>query len=184
MADVTLGQDTVLGIFDSRESANNAVEALREKGFQPKDFSIITREQDEVTEGGDSVGDAMAEGAAGGAVTGGALGALAGLLVGVGALALPGIGALFIGGPLAAALGLTGAAATTASGALTGALAGGLVGGLVGLGVPEEEARHYEERIKEGAVLLAVPTVLDGNEVDVAQIMQSSGASQTRLLES
>lgn len=36
------------------------------------------------------------------------------------------------------------------------AAAGGLVGGLVGLGIPEYEAKAYEERIKKGGFLMAV----------------------------
>ena len=67
------------------------------------------------------------------------------------------MGAILIGGPIAAALGLSGAAGLAASGAATGILAGGLVGGLSSLGVPEERARMYEEDIRRGGVLLAVP---------------------------
>jgi gas vesicle protein len=54
-------------------------------------------------------------------------------------------------------LGLTGAAATTVSGAVTGALAGGIVGALTCIGIPEESAKYYEDIIKKGAIILAVP---------------------------
>lgn len=106
---------------------------------------------------------------------------LAGLLVGIGAIAVPGIGALFIGGPLAAALGLSGAAATTVSGAATGALAGGLIGALLGLGVPEEDARIYEERIKEGGILIAIPS-RTGDEARAMDILEDTGADQVRAI--
>ena len=114
-----------------------------------------------------------------GATTGGMIGGIAGLLVGIGAITIPGLGAILIGGPLAAALGLTGAAATTVTGALTGALAGGLVGGLVGLGVPEEDARVYEDRVKSGAILVAVP-LRDANEESVRGILEDNGAERVR----
>jgi uncharacterized membrane protein len=178
---MALNQDTVLGLFENRDAADRAIALLQERGFSPKDISIITRDE-QVNGEGDDTGNHVAEGALSGATTGGVIGALAGLLVGIGAIAVPGIGGLLVGGPLAAALGLTGAAATTATGAMTGALAGGLVGGLVGLGVPEDEARQYEERVKEGAVLLAVPA-MEGNDAgDARQLLTDSGASQVRLL--
>ena len=41
-------------------------------------------------------------------------------------------------------------------GAAAGATAGGVVGALVGLGIPEYEAKAYEDRIKKGGYLVAV----------------------------
>lgn len=171
----------LLGIFENRSAADAAVTDLETAGFNAKDISIVMKGE-EVTDGeGETRGESAAEGALSGATTGGVIGGVAGLLMGIGALTIPGVGALLIGGPLAAALGLTGAAATTVSGALTGAAAGGLIGGLVGLGVPEEEAKVYEERIKEGAILLAVPTS-DENEDDARRILEEQGASQVRAV--
>jgi hypothetical protein len=172
-----------LGIFSDRMVADRAVDDLQESGFNPKDISIIMKDQ-VVTGSGETTGkgEQVAGGAVSGATTGGVVGGIAGLLIGIGALTIPGVGALLIGGPVAAALGLTGAAATTVSGALTGALAGGLVGALVGLGIPEEEAKVYEQRISEGAVLVAVPsTGSDGMEARV--ILERHGAEQTRFIE-
>jgi hypothetical protein len=48
------------------------------------------------------------------------------------------------------------------------ATAGGLVGGLVGLGIPEIEAKRYEERLKSGNYVIAVDAD-DHNEVDRAK---------------
>lgn len=183
MADINLTQDTVLGVFADRDAAERAITNLQDKGYNPKDISIVVKDTHTAEELGDSTGANVADGAASGAVTGGVVGALAGLLVGIGALAIPGIGGVLIGGPLAAALGLTGAAATTATGALTGALAGGLIGALVSLGVPEEEARVYEDRLKEGAVLLAVPVQGSDEDVDASQLLNDYGATQVRVLQ-
>ena len=170
---------TVIGVFADKPAAESAVSELESAGYNPKDISIVMRSTDGGTVTQDAGGD-VASGAVSGATTGGVIGGLAGLLIGIGALTIPGIGALLIGGPIAAALGLGGAAATTVSGAVTGALAGGLVGALVNLGIPEEEARVYEQRIKEGAILVAVPTRDGEKENEAKDILQSHGADQIR----
>lgn len=172
---------TVLGIFSNRDEANDAVEALRKADYKPADISIVMKEGEEKEEVVESTGEHVVKGATSGAVTGGVIGGIAGLLIGIGAIAIPGVGALLIGGPLATALGLTGAAATTVSGAVTGVLAGGLVGALVGLGVPEEQAKVYEERIREGGILLAV-SAKDGKEDEVLKMMEEHGATEARVI--
>lgn len=168
----------VLGIMPNREHANMAIDDLQERGYNPKDMSIIVKDgenEDITTTTG--AGEKVATGTVTGATTGGIVGALAGLLVGVGALAIPGFGAVLIAGPIAAALGLTGAAATTVSGAITGILAGGLVGALVNLGVPEREAKIYEEKLKQGSVLLGVPVEAQ-NRDEVMSILKNHFADQ------
>lgn len=173
----------ILGVFDNRDQVEMAINELKNLGFDPKDISIIMKDREEAADVAQDTGSRVAGGAASGATTGGILGALAGLLVGIGAITIPGIGALLIGGPIASALGLTGAAATTASGAMTGALAGGLVGGLTGLGVSESEARNYENRIKQGSILLAVPVSPETNQSQqVMDIMRNNNADQINVI--
>jgi hypothetical protein len=172
----------VLGVFSEKLDAEDAIQELEDHGFNPKDMSIIMKDRAEGEAFAQNTGTNVAEGALTGATTGGVLGALAGLLVGIGAVTIPGIGAIFIAGPIATALGLTGAAGTTVSGALTGILAGGLVGGLMGLGVPEEDAKVYEDRIKAGAILLAVPAS-EVNEAEIKDIMDAYQADQIRVID-
>ncbi len=172
----------VLGMFNLRDNAEEAISELESLGYNPKDISIMMQDRGEAREIGDSTGANVAEGAIGGATTGGALGAVAGLLIGIGAIAIPGIGGLLIGGPLATALGLSGAAASTLSGAATGAVAGGLLGALMGLGIPEDDARYYEEGIKSGGILVAVPT-FTGREEEAAMVLTDFDATQVRTLE-
>jgi uncharacterized protein (TIGR02271 family) len=87
-----------------------------------------------------------------------------GLLAGVGALAIPGIGPIIAGGTLA----------STLAGAGIGAAAGGLLGALVGLGVPEDDARHFDEGFQAGGVLV---TVNAGSRADEArECLYGSGA--------
>lgn len=168
---------TVFGVFKTRSEAEDAISDLKADDYNPKEISVIMRDQNEREEvtrdtgAGDALGNTSA-----GAVSGGVIGGIAGLLVGIGTIAIPGIGAILIGGPVAAALGLSGAAATTVSGAVTGALAGGLVGALTSLGVSEDEARTYEERVKGGAILLAVPA-RNGEEDQVISLFEDNGAT-------
>jgi uncharacterized membrane protein len=54
------------------------------------------------------------------------------------------------------------------SGAGIGAATGGIVGGLIGLGIPEIEAKRYENKLKSGNYLLAVH-YHDGDEKDRAK---------------
>src|ERR1041384_357839 len=106
------------------------------------------------------------EGATTGAATGGATGGVIGLLAGIGALAIPGVGPLIAAGPIMAAL----------SGAAVGAATGGVVGGLIGLGIPEIEAKRYEEKLKKGNYLIAVHTD-ESEDVDRAKdIFKTAGA--------
>ena len=94
----------------------------------------------------DETGTYAADGAATGAATGGILGGLGGVLAGIGALAIPGIGPIIAAGPIVA--GITGAAA--------GAGVGGLAGALIGMGIPEEEANHYNDYFHEGKILVLI----------------------------
>jgi uncharacterized membrane protein len=62
-------------------------------------------------------------------------------------------------------------------GAFAGATAGGAVGVLVGVGIPEDEAKLYEERLKKGGLLVSVHTQTR-EEVDRARaIFQQTGAT-------
>lgn len=173
--------DLVLGIFATRDTADDAIDDLKDAGYDPKDISIVMRDSEGAQQVETGDGSNITGGAASGAVTGGVIGGLAGLLIGIGAIAIPGVGAFLVGGPLAAALGLTGAAATTATGAATGALAGGLLGALMGLGIPENEARVYEERINKGAILVAVPAE-PRDKGDAKAILTDNGAEQIKVV--
>lgn len=96
------------------------------------------------------VGNKADDGAKAGAVSGGALGGLTGLLVGLGLLAIPGIGPVMLAGAGATVI------ATALSGTAIGSVAGGLLGALIGLGIPEERAKAYHERIARGEYLVMV----------------------------
>jgi hypothetical protein len=142
----------VVGVFRTEDDAIDAIKELRSKGYTEDDISVIAQDKKEVKHIHEETGTKAPEGAATGMATGGILGGLGGLLLGAGALAIPGIGPIVAAGPIAAALG----------GAAVGAGAGGIVGALVGLGIPEKEAKEYEEAVEGGDILVLV----DANEVD------------------
>lgn len=164
---------TTIGVFEARGKAESAIEELRSLGIADADISYIYS----VTEESANVQDnnKAGKGAASGATTGAVLGAIAGLAVANGVL--PGFGTLFVAGPLATALGLTGAAATTAAGAMTGLAAGGIIGGLAGLGVKDEEARIYEERVRRGGILVTAKSL---NPKAVKEIFEKHDATEIR----
>ncbi len=148
----------VLGVFDSRDQAERAVQELRNKGFH-KEISVLARDEGKGEEGLRMGGDA--DTAAEGIAAGGVLGGLAGLAAGAGALVIPGIGPLVAAGPIA--------------GLLSGAATGGLAGGLVDWGIPAEEGRHYEEDVRQGKILVAVQS--SGPKLnDAANTLRQFGA--------
>lgn len=148
----------VVGIFKQREDLESAIQALQESGIDKERMSLLARHVEDV-EGADEITDGQGneakEGAGIGASTGTVLGGVGGFLVGAGILAIPGVGPV-----LAAGVGISEIAATLA-GAGIGAAAGGLVGALVGAGIPEDQAKTYEKRIKAGDYLLMVDGTAD-----------------------
>ncbi len=141
-----------IGVFSDRPTTASALQALQDSGFSQSQVSIIARDAEhqaaiagvDVT---DQRGNKADQGGAIGAVTGGVLGGVAGLLVGLGTLVIPGIGPAFLAGEAAAVI-------STLVGGAAGAAAGGLVGALIGLGVPEDRARQYHDRVARGDYLL------------------------------
>jgi len=144
-----------VGIFPKYHDAELALRELKDSNFPMERVSVIVRDparQDRFggVQAKDTVGNMAEEGAAAGAVTGGTLGGITGLLVGLGALAIPGIGPILLAGAEATAI------ATTLAGGAIGAATGGLLGALIGLGIPEERARVYNERVSHGDYLVMV----------------------------
>ncbi|MGF1675438.1 MAG: YsnF/AvaK domain-containing protein [Rivularia sp. (in: cyanobacteria)] len=104
-------------------------------------------------------------------MTGGALGGITGLLVGLGTLAIPGIGPIMFAGAEATAI------ATTLAGGAIGAATGGLVGALIGLGIPEEKAKVYSDRVSGGSFLVMV-TGTDAEVQRAESIMRRCGVEE------
>ena len=136
----------IVGVFDTERETVNAVEGLKRQGYRSDQISIIAKDKEEISSLIEETGAKVPVGVGVGAATGGALGGAGGILLGMGALAIPGIGPFIAAGPIV--VGLTGLA--------VGVGAGGLVGGLIGLGIPEDEAKGYNEYLQDGKILVLV----------------------------
>jgi hypothetical protein len=152
-----------VGVFSTRQEAEHALNELKASGFPMDRVSIIAKDaerQDEL--GGAAMSNRVSSdqtdvGTATGAVAGTAVGTLGGLLVGLGSLAIPGVGPVIAAGTIGSTL------ATTLAGAGIGALTGGIVGALADLGIPEEQARVYGDRLSHGDYLVMV----DGSDEEI-----------------
>jgi hypothetical protein len=152
----------VVGIFEDRYQAEQAVDDLEQAGFSHGDVGFAIRGHDAV-EGG-MITDAVGAKDGTGALTGAATGAVAGGILGaLAAIVIPPLGPILIGGMLATAAGFAGA----------GAAVGGLLGAMTGLGVSEDEARYYEQQFNEGK---AIVTVKAGDQADaVVKVIRKHG---------
>ena len=122
------------------------VDRLKMSGFSNRDISVLMPETSDTKDFAIHNQTKAPEGAATGAGTGVAVGAGLGWLAGIGALAIPGLGPLIAAGPIMGAL----------TGAAVGGTVGGLTGALIGMGIPEYEAKRYQDRVKGGYALISV----------------------------
>ena len=146
----TISVPSVYLIVES--GAESVVRDLKDSGYDMQKVSIVAKDADKIdgVETTEKIGNKADDGATAGALTGGTLGGITGLLVGLGTLAIPGVGPILLAGATATTI------ATTLAGAGIGIAAGGLVGALVGLGIPEEKAKIYRDRVKDGSFLVMV----------------------------
>ena len=139
----TTAQDTyVIGVYDSLDEVQEAIEHLREEGVPLEDVSIVGQglQSEAKLHGFVTTGDVAKEGAG----TGGLFGGLIGLLAGTAFLFVPGFGPLVVLGPLVSML----------AGAGEGALAGGIVGALLGKVVEKQHIPKYEQEVRAGKYLI------------------------------
>ena len=155
----------VTAIFKTSADAKDAILRLESAGFTKEQVSVIATDNS-VRQSFNIENDTKAaEGGAIGAMAGGLIGAIAAGLAATGAFVIPGVNVVVYGAAIAAA-----------AGAGVGGATGGLVGALVGLGVPEYEAKRYENEIKDGAVLVAVDAKTDEGEDLVKEIFEQNDA--------
>lgn len=172
---------TVIGLYSKEDDAKTALMELQLQGYAAKNISLVMTDRRDAEKMRRKVGEKVGTHADHGAQTGTMVGGVTGLLMGMSAFVLPGVGAFLVSGPLAMALGLTGIAATTATCAVAGGFAGGLIGALTNLGLKQAEAEKYQEQIKEGAILLAVPVKPERINI-VANILKRYHATDVKFL--
>jgi hypothetical protein len=156
------GERAIVGVFEDRLRAEEAVDALHQAGFAHDKIGYALRGSDAVAGGmiTDADGAKDAKGAVAGAVTGGMVGGV--LAAGI-SLLIPGVGPLVAGGILASFFG----------GAIAGTAVGGILGAMTGLGISEDEARHYERAFHEGKAIVAVKP--GARHADAADILVRFG---------
>ncbi len=161
---------TVVGLFDTRDAAEGAINRLMADGIDRDSISIAMKDAREATAITDATGanDLSAEGATAGLVSGAGVGALVGIALVGSTVLLPGLGTFLIGGPIAAAL----------TGAGIGAASGGLIGGLIGAGIPEEEAEHYAAGIDRGGIFVSAH-VPESQVADARRVFDEEGSVRT-----
>lgn len=157
-----MSKNSVFCIATSRSQADRIVDHLKTESFSNKDVSVLfpntydTRNSahEEHTKGPGAVATAS--------IVGGVLGWVAA----IGPLAIPGVGPFIAAGPVVAAL----------SGVVFSATVGTISRSLVALGVSEPEAKRYEDKIKEGNILLSVHTDDVGDIARARDIFEQAGA--------
>lgn len=156
-------RSVVVGVFNDHTQAETAVDELQRMGFRDDEIGFAWR-----GESGSHDTEKTKSHVGTGAIVGGILGAAAALLI-------PGVGPAIAGGILAPLLGAgVTAAGVGAAGAALGAAAGGLMGALTGMGVPEEEAKYYDNEFSQG---LAIVTVKAGSRYSEARdVLMRHGA--------
>ena len=156
----------VFGICRDRWHAEQAVDGLRAAGFRNSDVSVLLPDHVETKDFTQEKRARVPEGATTGATSGGVIGGALGWLAGIGALAIPGVGPFIAAGPIMGALAGVGAGGTV----------GGLIGALVEMGIPEDEAKRYEGRVRAGGVLLSVQCDDSNWEKRSKGILKDTGA--------
>jgi len=155
-------ENTVYCLASSEPQANEILTHLRNLRFSSSEISILLKDKETKNI---SVKEDAIRGARKGGIAGGVLGALAGLT----ALSIPAVGPLLAAGPLLGAFG----------GAAVGGVVGGLAGGsgaLTHIGIPEDHTPRVEEKIHDGAILIAVHSN-DPARLDRAlRVFKASGA--------
>jgi len=144
-----MSEDSVVGVYVSLPAAKRAIRQLKENEFSTHNVSLIATnlEDDDEIHGFVSHGDRSEKDA----MVGGGIGGVLGLLAGAAFFWIPGVGPIFLAGPLATAL--------------VGTAVGTLVGAMSGWGVPDEKLEEYEQKVKQGKVLI----VAHGDSLEVAR---------------
>ena len=153
-----MSDTSVYAITVSHQQTEKIVSRLKAEGFANDRISVLFPDKSTTSEFAHEKNTKAPEGAVAGGVSGGVLGGALGWIAGIGALAIPGVGPFIAAGPLAAAIG----------GVAAGAAVGGIAGALVGMGIPEIEAKRYENKVKEGNILISVHAK-DSDEVSLAK---------------
>jgi hypothetical protein len=153
-----MSQKSIYAIAVSERQAVQIEENLTKAGFSNDEISALIPDKDSTPEFARNPSTKGGDGKTTSASNVGVFGEAMDLLASIGALAIPGVGRLIAAGPLFA----------TISAFTTGAAVVGISSILVSLGIPKLAAKHYENRIAEGGILISVHAQTPGH-VEKAQ---------------
>jgi len=162
----TTQRSTVVGVFEDRRHADQAVAKLRQAGFRDDQIGVAMRHDDTFSSGASDASTEHESHAGSGAVTGVLTGLGLGALAGLGVLS----GVIPVVGPAIAA----GTLGVILSNAAAGAGIAGLVGALIGAGVPEDEATYYQGEMEAGRTIVTVAAA--GRADEASSILRQCGA--------
>jgi hypothetical protein len=144
----------VFGIYSHRATCEYAISVFNVAGFRASNISILLQEKP--------------GGAAAAADSGAAMGSTLGWLAATNAIIVPGRVPLIVAGPIVVAV-----AGTGAEGALSG-----LAGGITWLGIPDSEAKKYQDRIEGGGILLSLHCETPAGADRAKVLLISTGAEE------
>jgi hypothetical protein len=156
-------RNSIYCLVSSEPEANSILQHLRNIGFLSTEVSVLLQRSH------DTRNISLREDAVRGAETGGLLGVVVGWIAGLSAFTIPGIGAFVAAGPIVSAIG------AGAVGGAVGALAGGS-GAFARLGIPRNDMHRFEERLRQGAILIAVHSDDPRRRDKALRVFKSSGA--------
>jgi len=159
-------RSTVIGVFEDRRHADQAVADLRKAGFREDQIGVAFRHAEGTTAATADATDETETHAGEGALTGALAGLGLGALAGIGVLS----GIIPVVGPAIAA----GTLGVILSNAAAGAGIAGLVGALIGAGIPEHEATYYQGEFEAGRTIVTVQA--DGRADEASTILRRHGA--------
>jgi uncharacterized membrane protein len=154
----------VVGVFADPAQAYQVISDLHQAGFRDEQIGFIVRDEldatAEETQATELLPQESGKGTNQGVVAGGVVGGLAGAAA---SLLIPGLGPALAGGILA-----------TIGGMAVGAAAGGFIGTLVEIGIPEDEARRYDDEVRSGRTIVIVQA--DDNPMEAFRILKQDHA--------
>lgn len=148
---------TIGGLFPDRMTAERAMVALQNAGFDPDQMGLVSRETPLRDPPLREKAMKSTVGAVIGSLIGGTVGAIIAIIISSIAF---GTSHSIVGGITAASV--------------AGGIIGWLLGGLATRGVPVEEAEYRQERVESGRMMLTVNGA--GRDAEAQRIMRENGA--------